>query len=372
MNERINKTSICSVVFLDIIGYSKKPVAEQLADKERFNTLINEAVKDVAQNDRILLDTGDGAAIALLGAPEEALFISLTIRDGIIQYNKEADQNLFVRIGINLGPVRMLTDINGQANIIGDGINVAQRVMSFAEPNQILVSRSYYEITSRLTKEITEMFAYSGLRHDKHVREHEVYEIRSANANEPATSVDAEPTSSQEEPVKDQPENHKRRSLMIGLAATIGLVIVVTSTALHFSKSSKEQATELNQTNAIDTQPQTISIPAQPTQTPALDKSQDNQAQVTIKAAEKSADSKPKPSIKKVESTKKKTDDVVHHEDQSKAVITKNELDNKENSKVNREKTAEKSGGEEATPSMQQGTFKRNCSQGEIAMGQCH
>lgn len=49
--------------------------------------------------------------------------------------------------------------------------------MSFAEPNQILVSRSYYEITSRLSKEITELFTYSGVKQDKHVREHEVYSI---------------------------------------------------------------------------------------------------------------------------------------------------------------------------------------------------
>src|SRR5690606_2796893 len=59
-------------------------------------------------------------------------------------------------------------------------INVAERVMSFAEPNQILVSRSYYEITSRLTEEITGMFTYFGVKQDKHVREHEVYSIRSA------------------------------------------------------------------------------------------------------------------------------------------------------------------------------------------------
>ena len=178
MKDRINKTSICSVVFIDIIDYSKKPVSDQIAEKECFNALLTEAIKDVAQNDRIILDTGDGAAIALMGAPEEALFVSLTIRDGIIRKNKESGTHLLVRMGINLGPVRVVIDINGMPNIIGDGINVAQRVMSFAEPNQILVSRSYYEVTSRLTDEITNMFAYSGVKQDKHVREHEVYVIK--------------------------------------------------------------------------------------------------------------------------------------------------------------------------------------------------
>jgi hypothetical protein len=59
--------------------------------------------------------------------------------------------------------------------MLGDGINVAQRVMSFAEPNQILVSRSYYEIVSRLSQEYTRLFQYLGIHRDKHIREHEVY-----------------------------------------------------------------------------------------------------------------------------------------------------------------------------------------------------
>ncbi len=178
MNEKINKTSICSIVFLDIIDYSKKSVSEQIDIKNQFNLLINHSLKDVEPEDRIILDTGDGAAIAHLGSPEDALFVSLSIRDEILKSNIMSAMPLYVRFGINLGPVRLVTDINGQPNIIGDGINVAQRIMSFAKPNQIVVSRSYYDVTSRLTQEISQMFDYSGIKHDKHVREHEIYAVR--------------------------------------------------------------------------------------------------------------------------------------------------------------------------------------------------
>ena len=142
MSDRLNKTSICSIVFLDIIEYSKKSVSEQIADKTLFNSLVAEALKDVAQSDRIILDTGDGVAIALMGEPEEALFVSLTIRDAILNNNKTRIAPMSVRTGINLGSVRVVKDLNGQLNILGDGINVAQRIMTFAEPNQIMVSRS--------------------------------------------------------------------------------------------------------------------------------------------------------------------------------------------------------------------------------------
>src|SRR5690242_8495651 len=80
-------------------------------------------------------------------------------------------------MGINLGPVKLVKDINGHPNIIGDGINVAQRIMSFARPGQIVVSRSYYDVVSNLASEYAKLFTYEGSRTDKHVREHEIYVV---------------------------------------------------------------------------------------------------------------------------------------------------------------------------------------------------
>lgn len=86
-------------------------------------------------------------------------------------------------MGINLGPIKILEDINGNRNTIGDGINVAQRIMSFSKPNQLLVSRAYYDVVSCLSVENPEMFSYVGIHNDKHVREHAVYEVVSSKAS---------------------------------------------------------------------------------------------------------------------------------------------------------------------------------------------
>ncbi|MBN2438243.1 MAG: PEGA domain-containing protein [Deltaproteobacteria bacterium] len=177
MEHTTNRTFICSVVFLDIVDYSQQPVDEQIRLKSRFNEILAEAIKDVAVNDRIILDTGDGAAISFLGDPEDALFVALNIRDTIIAEGSSAKPRLSACIGINLGPVKLVQDINRQRNLIGDGINVAQRVMSFAKPGQILVSRSYFEVISRLSQEYAKLFHYEGSRADKHVREHQVYSV---------------------------------------------------------------------------------------------------------------------------------------------------------------------------------------------------
>src|ERR1044072_3178648 len=151
MLDTANRTFICSVVFIDLVGYSKKPVTEQIRLKTSLTSNLSEATKDIPVNRRIILDTGDGGAISFLGAPEDALFVTLSLREAMIREGmaatvSEASGDDSVRMGINLGPVKLVKDINGHPNIIGDGINVAQRIMSFADSGQILVSRSFHDV----------------------------------------------------------------------------------------------------------------------------------------------------------------------------------------------------------------------------------
>jgi hypothetical protein len=54
---------------------------------------------------------------------------------------------------------------------------VAKRVMDFAQANQLLVSRSYFDVISRITDSTAELFRYLGQHEDKHGRLHEVYAV---------------------------------------------------------------------------------------------------------------------------------------------------------------------------------------------------
>jgi hypothetical protein len=49
--------------------------------------------------------------------------------------------------------------------------------MSFARPGQLLVSRSFYEVVSCLSRDYASLFRHEGSRTDKHVRAHEVYAV---------------------------------------------------------------------------------------------------------------------------------------------------------------------------------------------------
>jgi class 3 adenylate cyclase len=169
MTDPADRTLVCSVLFIDIVGYSKKGVGEQVRLKRLFNAVLAGALEQVPPRERVVVDTGDGAAVTFLGDPEGALFVGLAVLDRVGE--------LPVRMGINLGPVSLMKDINGLDNVVGDGINAAERIMSFADEGQVLVSRSFFEVVSRLSTDYGALFRQEAARSDKHGRSHEVYAV---------------------------------------------------------------------------------------------------------------------------------------------------------------------------------------------------
>ena len=82
--------------------------------------------------------------MGFLVSPEYALGLALRLRreldaapvDGLLRSRD-------LRLGINLGPLKVVTDVNGHPNLVGEGINSAERIMSFADPGDITASRSF-------------------------------------------------------------------------------------------------------------------------------------------------------------------------------------------------------------------------------------
>lgn len=175
-----NRTWLCCVAFLDVVAFTKHHMQAQMAIKAHLDTQIQKLLAHHARDDYILLDRGDGAAVCFLVEPEAALYFALDLRDAIrAQENSSVPYE--VRIGINLGPIKIVLDINGDKSTLGEGINCAARIMDFAGPGQIFVSRSFYEVIGCLSQEYAELFAYLGKRADKHVREFDVYEVAPAH-----------------------------------------------------------------------------------------------------------------------------------------------------------------------------------------------
>jgi len=378
MTDRINRTSICCIVFLDIIDYSKKTDSEQIRIKNNFNDLTNHSLKDVAQNDRIILDTGDGAAIAYMGSPEDALFMAISIRDGILKGNTQNATPLYVRFGINLGTVRVVNDINGRPNIIGDGINVAQRVMSFAKANEILVSRSYYEVTSRLTQEISTMFDYLGIKHDKHVREHEVYSVRStadqtAAKYQPTTLLDNFKLTKSLTFLNKVNWKYTVLSLLI-LSALFALVKLSATTPESIIFLANSEPTKAQKV------PASLSASVLPKNDGLMQNEMvENSSLEAVKLANESMlAEQPKKTLQQEMGANSKAGTLIQEKETPDALIkakpakTTKLIAGKTQESMTDTTKAEKSGWKKLTDSMKQGRENNPCSQAQAAMSQCH
>jgi len=256
---KMNRTWLCSVVFMDIVNYSSQSVELQIKWKDRFNGYLASAIKDVPEDERVILDTGDGAATCFLGAPEVAMFTALELWHSLLIDEREQQPQLRVRIGINLGPVKLVRDINGAPNAIGDGMNAGQRVMSFAGENQILVSQSYFEVVSRLSDDYKNLFSLKGVETDKHIREHTVYHLSPPGAQHapvavrtaeeatpvaavaasqvPATPQKVAPAAVPESRPQNKPQGSRSVLLLVGGIAVV-VVAAAAVTAWHFYGSS--------------------------------------------------------------------------------------------------------------------------------------
>lgn len=187
--EAMRKNVLGTIMFMDLVSYSTYSLDQQVLMKALFNELIAKAIAGVKESSRIMLDTGDGAAICFLGDPEEALQSALLMRDLLVhKYGKK----MSMRVGLHLGPIRMMMDINNRVNVVGDGINVAQRVMDFSKPNQIVVSRAYYDVISQISDNAANLFSYIGPHTDKHQRRHEIYTVLDRTMPTPPLTVPAD------------------------------------------------------------------------------------------------------------------------------------------------------------------------------------
>ncbi len=149
------KTELVRYVFLDIVGFTKGRSVEAQSDLvAALNRIVRKALDALSiQDDQlILLPTGDGICVAIIadrGDPYDLhLRTSLEILKETKEYNSgvtDAARRFAIRIGLNENVDNIVVDINGRQNVAGAGVNMAQRIMSQADGDQIMIGQSVYE-----------------------------------------------------------------------------------------------------------------------------------------------------------------------------------------------------------------------------------
>src|SRR5947209_20627214 len=134
---------VVHVLFLDIVGYSKRLTNEQQTLIDRLNQVVraSEQFQNAEAAGRLIkIPTGDGMALVFYKSPEEPVECALEISRALKEHPK-----IELRMGVHSGPVSGVIDVNSQANLAGAGLNMAQRVMDCGDAGHILLSRHVAE-----------------------------------------------------------------------------------------------------------------------------------------------------------------------------------------------------------------------------------
>lgn len=146
-----------TVLFTDIVGFT--PLSEKMEPKA-INKLLNRhfsKMTDIIFDLDGTLDKYIGDSLmAVFGAPfgqdndaERAVTAALKIKKTLEAENKEEgrEKELNIRIGINTGQItagNIGSPKRMEYTVLGDAVNVASRLESIAEPNQILIGEETY------------------------------------------------------------------------------------------------------------------------------------------------------------------------------------------------------------------------------------
>lgn len=148
------------IFFCDVIGYSRLDAIEQYACQRSLNAAVLAALGALGtrlDEDVIALPTGDGLILNFL-APAPDLHLRTALHAMETLASSEEGRKVVMRIGLNSHVDTWVRDINGKRNVVGSGINMAQRVMDLGAHGQILMH-------DRVCSDLDSFPAYQGKLH---------------------------------------------------------------------------------------------------------------------------------------------------------------------------------------------------------------
>ena len=146
-------------MFTDLVGYTAMAQRnESLALEllERHNTLLRSVVKQ--RRGREVKTVGD-AFLLEFGSALEAVLCAIEIQSVLNEQNKLVGgaERILVRIGIHVGDV-----VHRGGDVFGDAVNIASRIVSFAEQGGICISGQVYaQVVNKLEYPLIKISAQS-------------------------------------------------------------------------------------------------------------------------------------------------------------------------------------------------------------------
>jgi TolB-like protein/class 3 adenylate cyclase len=147
---------LSAILAADVAGYSRLMHNDEEGTHARLTALLADPVRPTIAEygGRVVKNTGDGF-LAEFPSAVEAVRAAAQFQNRIqeLTVGDKEDQRILFRVGINIGDV-----IAEPHDIFGDGVNIAARLESIAEPGGICISSSAYDqVLGKITVEFTDL-----------------------------------------------------------------------------------------------------------------------------------------------------------------------------------------------------------------------
>ena len=140
VDEQISNRKLAAILSADIVDYSALMSADEEGTVRKLK-IVRQAVLPILQHfgGRIIDLAGDGI-LAEFPSAVRAVQGAAAVQNCMKTLNSESEPLMVFRIGVNVGDV-----IQDGERLYGDGINVAARLQTVADPGGICISNKVYE-----------------------------------------------------------------------------------------------------------------------------------------------------------------------------------------------------------------------------------
>lgn len=164
MSEAERKHQLAVILVADAVGYTRLMAANADSTLTALDAARQVFKQNIDANGGRVVDMAGDSVLAVFSTASGAAQAACAIQDQLagMQAARDAPGKLRFRIGLNLGEVLEKAD----GSVYGDGVNIAARLESLADPGAVMVSASVY---GALTDGLARPFASAGEHRVKHV-----------------------------------------------------------------------------------------------------------------------------------------------------------------------------------------------------------
>ncbi|RUU29667.1 adenylate/guanylate cyclase domain-containing protein [Mesorhizobium sp. M6A.T.Ce.TU.016.01.1.1] len=135
---------LAAILACDVVGYSRLMERDERGTLERLKTYRKDLLEPLVSEHqgRIVKLTGDGI-LCEFASVVNAVTSAIAIQQALAEHEAETpeEERIRFRIGVNLGDVVCEED----GDLYGDGVNIAARLESIADPGAVVVSGTAYD-----------------------------------------------------------------------------------------------------------------------------------------------------------------------------------------------------------------------------------